>query len=50
VQTDFSQADVTNLNLKFADVDGAIFTGAIGVASIRGLADARNRSKAIFDQ
>jgi hypothetical protein len=32
-----------------ADIDGAIFTGAVGIARIQGLDQARHRDKATFD-
>ena len=50
VETDFTGADVTDMNLSQADISGAIFTRAKGVKTIKGLAEARNRDKAVFDE
>jgi uncharacterized protein YjbI with pentapeptide repeats len=49
VQTDFTRADLSGAKLAKADIAGADFTGATGVDRIVGLAEARNREKAIFD-
>ena len=50
VDTDFSNATVTNATVTQADLDGAIFTGAKGVRSLKGLDTAKNRDKAQFDE
>jgi hypothetical protein len=42
-------SDVTGAKLGKANIDEAIFTHAVGVDQIQGLAEARNRDKAIFD-
>jgi len=49
LQTDFTRADLTGAKLAKSDIDGAIFTGAVGVSQIQGLDQARNRDKATFD-
>jgi uncharacterized protein YjbI with pentapeptide repeats len=49
VQTDLTGADLTGAKLAKANVDGADFTGATGLAQAIGLAEARNRDKAIID-
>jgi uncharacterized protein YjbI with pentapeptide repeats len=49
VQADLTGADLTGATLAKADLDGANFTGAVGVDRIKGLEQARNRDKAIFD-
>jgi uncharacterized protein YjbI with pentapeptide repeats len=49
INTDFTRADLSGAKLAKANVDGAIFTRAVGVGSIQGLDEARNRDKAIFD-
>jgi uncharacterized protein YjbI with pentapeptide repeats len=49
VQTDFSKADVTGANFAKADINGANFRGVVGRAQAKGLDQARNRDKAIFD-
>jgi len=46
---DFTRADLTGAKLAKSDIDGAIFTGAVGVSQIQGLDQARNRDKATFD-
>ncbi|MFI5209576.1 MAG: pentapeptide repeat-containing protein [Gemmatimonadales bacterium] len=50
VNTDFSSATVTNATVTQADLEGAIFTGAKGTRSLKGLDQARNRDKAQFDE
>jgi uncharacterized protein YjbI with pentapeptide repeats len=49
VQTDFTHADLTGAKLDKANLDGTIFTGIVGRAQLQGLANTRNREKAIFD-
>lgn len=49
VQPDFSRADLTGTKLNKADVNGANFRGVVGRAQIKGLDEARNRDKAMFD-
>ena len=49
MQTDLTRADVTGAKLAKANIDGADFTGAIGVAQLQGQDQARNRDKATFD-
>ena len=44
------RADVTEARFAKANLEGANFRGATGVARIRGLDQARNRDKAIFDE
>ncbi len=48
VQTDLTEADVSEVDLTLADMNGAIFTRARGVSTLKGLAEARNRDKAVF--
>ncbi len=48
VQADLTGADVTGADVTLADVNGAIFTRARGVPTLKGLAEARNREKAVF--
>ncbi len=48
MQTDLTEADVSDVDLTLADVNGAIFTRARGVPTLKGLAEARNRDKAVF--
>jgi len=36
--------------VRWANIEGANFRGAIGVSQIQGLDQARNRDKAIFDE
>jgi len=48
VQADLTGADVSGADVSLADVNGAIFTGARGVPMLKGLAEARNRDKAVF--
>jgi uncharacterized protein YjbI with pentapeptide repeats len=50
VQTDFARADLTGARLAKANVDGANFRGAAGIARTQGLDQARNRDKAFFDE
>ena len=49
IQTDLTGADLTGARLDKANLDGAIFTGVLGRSEIKGLDQARNRDKAIFD-
>jgi uncharacterized protein YjbI with pentapeptide repeats len=49
IQTDLTRADLTGAKLAKANIDEADFTSAVGVASIQGLDQARNREKATFD-
>ena len=49
IQTDFTRADLTGAKLAKANVDEAIFTQAVGVRLIQGLAQVRNRERATFD-
>src|SRR4051812_5173928 len=49
IQTDLTRADLTGAKLAKANIDEADFTAAVGVASIEGLDQARNREKATFD-
>ena len=50
IYTDLSNANVTNATVTQADLEGAIFTGAKGTRSLKGLDQARNRDKAQFDE
>ncbi len=50
VNTDFSGATVTDATVTQADLDGAIFTGARGVRTLKGLDTAKNRDRAQFDE
>ena len=50
INTDFSNANVTNATVTQADLDGAIFTGAKGTRSLKGLDQARHRDRAQFDE
>ena len=43
------RADVTGANFAKADINGANFRGVVGRAQAKGLDQARNRDKAIFD-
>ncbi|HEV2085592.1 MAG TPA: pentapeptide repeat-containing protein, partial [Gemmatimonadales bacterium] len=49
IQTDLTRADLTGAKLAKANIDGAIFTQAVGVDRVQGLDQTRNRDKAIFD-
>jgi uncharacterized protein YjbI with pentapeptide repeats len=49
VQTDLTKADVTGMRLSKADLNEADFRGATGVSLLKGLDEARNKDKAIFD-
>jgi uncharacterized protein YjbI with pentapeptide repeats len=49
IQTDFTRADLTGAKLAKANVADAIFTQAVGLSSIQGLDQVRNREKAKFD-
>jgi uncharacterized protein YjbI with pentapeptide repeats len=49
IQTDLTRADLTDAKLARANIDEADFSSAVGVASIQGLDQARNREKATFD-
>jgi uncharacterized protein YjbI with pentapeptide repeats len=49
IQTDLTRADLTGAKLAKANIDEADFSSAVGVASIQGLDQARNREKATFD-
>jgi uncharacterized protein YjbI with pentapeptide repeats len=49
IQTDLTRADLTGAKLAKANIDEADFSSAVGVASIQGLDQTRNREKAIFD-
>jgi uncharacterized protein YjbI with pentapeptide repeats len=49
IQTDLTRADLTGAKLAKANVDEANFSSAVGIGSIQGLDQTRNREKAIFD-
>lgn len=49
IQTDLTRADLTGAKLAKANIDEADFSSAVGVASIQGLEQTRNREKATFD-
>jgi uncharacterized protein YjbI with pentapeptide repeats len=49
IQTDLTRADLTGAKLAKANLDEAVFTQAVGVSRIQGLAETRNREKAKFD-
>jgi uncharacterized protein YjbI with pentapeptide repeats len=49
VEADFTGADLTGADVTQADLTGAIFTRALGLRELKGLDQARNREKAIFD-
>lgn len=49
IQADLTRADLTDAKLAQANLDEAIFTNAVGIDRIKGLDQARNRDKAIFD-
>jgi uncharacterized protein YjbI with pentapeptide repeats len=49
IQTDLTRADLTGAKLAKANIDEADFSSAVGVASIQGLDQTRNREKATFD-
>ena len=49
IQTDLTRADLTGAKLAKANIDEAIFTQAVGIDRIEGLAQTRNREKATFD-
>ena len=49
IQTDLTRADLTDAKLAKANIDEADFSSAVGVPSIQGLDQARNREKATFD-
>jgi len=50
ISTDFTNADVTNAVVSQANLDGAVFTGAKGIRSLKGLDQAKNRDRAQFDE
>jgi len=50
VQADLTEADVTGANVASADLNGTIFTKAKGVPTLKGLDQARNKDKAVFDE
>ncbi|MEO8029414.1 MAG: pentapeptide repeat-containing protein [Gemmatimonadota bacterium] len=50
VGADFTGADLTESQLGGADLAQAVFTGATGVRTIKGLDQTRNRDKAQFDE
>jgi uncharacterized protein YjbI with pentapeptide repeats len=50
INTDFTNADVANANVSQANLEGAVFTGAKGVRSLKGLDQAKNRDRAQFDE
>jgi uncharacterized protein YjbI with pentapeptide repeats len=49
IQTDLTRADLTGAKLAKANIDEADFRSAVGVSSIQGLDQTRNREKATFD-
>jgi uncharacterized protein YjbI with pentapeptide repeats len=49
IQADLTRADLTGAKLAKANIDGAIFTQAVGIDRIEGLDQTRNRDKATFD-
>jgi uncharacterized protein YjbI with pentapeptide repeats len=49
IQTDLTRADLTGAKLAKANIDEANFSSAVGVATIQGLDQTRNREKATFD-
>jgi uncharacterized protein YjbI with pentapeptide repeats len=49
IQTDLTRADLTGAKLAKANIDEADFSSAVGIASIQGLDQTRNREKATFD-
>ncbi|HEX2250936.1 MAG TPA: pentapeptide repeat-containing protein [Gemmatimonadales bacterium] len=49
VQTNCTRADLTGAKLAHANVDEAIFTQAVGIATIEGVDRARNWKRAKFD-
>jgi uncharacterized protein YjbI with pentapeptide repeats len=49
IQTDLTRADLMDAKLAKANIDEADFRSAVGVASIQGLDQTRNREKATFD-
>jgi uncharacterized protein YjbI with pentapeptide repeats len=49
-EADLTKADVTGADVTAANLNGAIFTGARGVANLKGLEKAQNKDKAIFDE
>ncbi|HET6798729.1 MAG TPA: pentapeptide repeat-containing protein [Gemmatimonadales bacterium] len=49
IQTDLTRADVTDAKVAQANVDEANFSHAVGTERLQGLAQTRNREKAIFD-
>jgi uncharacterized protein YjbI with pentapeptide repeats len=49
IQTDLTRADLTGAKLGKANIDGAVFTQAVGINQIQGLEQTRNRDKATFD-
>lgn len=50
IQADLTEADVTGANVASADLNGTIFTKAKGVSTLKGLDQARNKDKAVFDE
>jgi uncharacterized protein YjbI with pentapeptide repeats len=49
IQTDLTRADLTGARLAKANIDEADFRSAVGISSIQGLDQTRNREKATFD-
>lgn len=50
VNTDFTDATLTDAIISQADLAGAVFTGAKGIRSLKGLDQAKNRQGAQFDE
>ena len=50
IQADLTEADVTGANVAAADLNGTIFTKTKGVATLKGLEQARNRDKAVMNE
>jgi uncharacterized protein YjbI with pentapeptide repeats len=50
VSTDFTDATLTDATVSQADLAGAVFTGAKGIRSLKGLDEAKNRQGAQFDE
>jgi uncharacterized protein YjbI with pentapeptide repeats len=50
IQTNCTRADLTGAKLAHANVDEAVFTHAVGIATIEGRDRARNWKRAKFDE
>jgi uncharacterized protein YjbI with pentapeptide repeats len=50
VGADFTGATLTNVTLDGAEIHQAIFTGAVGMDTLRGLDTAEGRDTAIFER